>query len=334
MARVINTPTRGIGVKSFAELERWAFKRGVSLYEALLGLSDGVEGAGSLFGGRSQRSLLSFLDLMTDLITARDKLSLPELFDLTLARSGYRDFVRDGTREGEDRWENLLELRGVTQEYAGVEPSEALPLFLEEVALISDVDGLSDDERGPALMTLHAAKGLEFSVVFIVGLDEGLLPHSRSIDNLDAMEEERRLCYVGMTRAMDRLYLVHTFRRTIFGSNELSQPSRFLADLSGDLISGQPPGRQAKQTRQRTSSSWSGPSVLGGSAVQENTGSTAVFPPALTFQVGDTVIHAKFGEGVVIKSHVSDDDQEVEVAFPGLGIKKLSVSFAPLQKKK
>jgi len=176
LSRIINTPARGIGARTAADLEQWAFKLETSTFGALLKLQEEAEGTTLLlpspFAARARKSLLDFADLLTALIVAREKLTLPELFDLTLARSGYRDFVRDGTTEGEERWENLLELRSVAQEYASVDPSEALALFLEEVALVSDVDGLAGDERGPALLTLHAAKGLEFPVVFIVGLDE------------------------------------------------------------------------------------------------------------------------------------------------------------------
>jgi DNA helicase-2/ATP-dependent DNA helicase PcrA len=326
MARIINTPARGIGAKTFASLEEWAFRLGISIWDALLKLRAEGNPTDSPVEARARRALLGFVDLLTALIAARAKSTLPELFDLTLARSGYRDFIRDGSREGEERWENLMELRKVTQAYAGVDPDEALPLFLEEVALVSDVDSLTDDELGPALLTLHAAKGLEFPVVFITGLDEGLLPHSRSIDDIDAMEEERRLCYVGVTRAMDRLYLLHTFRRTVYGSSELSKPSRFLVDLPASLLSGKPPARHSEQPRQSPVTSWS-PLSPAGSASER--------PAAMVprFRIGDTVVHSKFGEGVIVESHMTDDDQEVEVAFPGLGIKKLSVSFAPLEKK-
>jgi DNA helicase-2/ATP-dependent DNA helicase PcrA len=340
MARVINTPARGIGDQTFAALERWAFKLEISIFGALLKLQAEADGdrlaLPSPFGARARQTLLRFADLLATLIAARDKLSLPELFDLTLARSGYRDLVRDSTREGEERWENLLELRSVTQEYASVDPSEALALFLEAVALISDVDSLTEDERGPALMTLHAAKGLEFPVVFIVGLDEGLFPHNRSMDDPDAMEEERRLCYVGVTRAMDRLYLLHTFRRTIFGSSELSVPSRFLTDLPGELVAGQVPsaggkyGPPARIPFQPAPSSGSS-AFTHWTPAKPGVGSSSAVP---RFRVGETVVHAKFGEGVVVKSLVTEDDQEVEVAFPGRGIKKLSVSFAPLERKK
>lgn len=347
MARVINTPTRGIGAKTVAALQHWSFKLETSAFDALLKLQEEGGGASlplpSPFGTRAHKSLLNFLNLLTPLIAAREKLSLPELFDLTLARSGYRDFIRDGTREGDERWENLLELRSVTQEYVSVDPREALSLFLEEVALISDVDGLTEDQRGPALLTLHAAKGLEFPVVFIVGLDEGLFPHTRSMDDPDAMAEERRLCYVGVTRAMDRLYLLHAFRRTIFGQSELCTASRFLIDIPENLVEGRTSYPERSYTRQEQPASRSERRTLNGevhldvgSVTRWSPGRASAAPSAPAsprFKVGDTVIHAKFGEGVVIQSHLSDDDQEVEVAFPDKGIKKLSVNFAPLEKK-
>jgi DNA helicase-2/ATP-dependent DNA helicase PcrA len=341
MARVINTPSRGIGGKTVAALEQWAFKLDTSIFGALLKLREEADGVSpplpSPFSARAGQSLLRFADLLTTLISARDRVTLPELFDLVMARSGYRDFVRDGTREGDERWENLLELRGVTREYASVEPAEALSLFLEQVALVSDVDGLTDDARGPALLTLHAAKGLEFPLVFIVGLDEGLFPHNRSLDDIDAMEEERRLCYVGVTRAMDRLYLLHTFRRTMLGTNQLSVPSRFLADLPRDLVKGQPPPSPGgTDVRQSGLISPSVPKASARSFASLPLGRKApdpLSPIVPRFRVGDTVVHTKFGEGVVIETHLTDDDQEVEVAFPGQGIKKLSVSFAPLEKK-
>jgi len=331
MARVINTPARGIGARTLAALERWAFQLETSPFGALLKLQEEAEGAElplpSPFASRARNALLRFAQLLNTLIAARDRLTLPELFDLTLARSGYREFIRDGTRQGEERWENLLELRGMIQEYAGVDPSEALSLFLEEVALVSDVDGLADDERGAALLTLHAAKGLEFPVVFIVGLDEGLLPHIRSMEDPEALEEERRLCYVGVTRAKDRLYLLHTFRRTRFGSNELSIPSRFLADLPAELVEGMGDTRWRAGQSARWGQSDRGGSVSGADR------SPPLAPTAPRFKVGDTVIHARFGEGVVVKTHLTDDDEEIEVAFPNQGIKRLSVNFAPLEKR-
>jgi DNA helicase-2/ATP-dependent DNA helicase PcrA len=277
--------------------------------------------------------------MLAGLISARESTSLPGLYDLVLARSGYRDAVRDGTHEGEERWDNLMELRAVAQEYAAVEPLEALPLFLEQVALVSDADGLSESEAGPALLTLHAAKGLEFPVVFIVGMDEEILPHKRSLDDPEAMQEERRLCYVGITRARDHLYLVHTFRRAAMGQNNMSVPSRFLADIPDDLVEGrsrsnrgrpQPLDSRTQSGPEDGRTSWRSMTVgrIDGSPAQRS----PVRQALPRFEVGDTVVHARFGEGVVLASHMTTDDQEIEVAFPGQGTKRLSVNLAPLQK--
>jgi DNA helicase-2/ATP-dependent DNA helicase PcrA len=335
MARVINTPARGIGAQTVADLERWAFRLGLSTFNALLKLRDEAEGEQlplpSPFNARARKTLLKFAELLVNLIAARERSSLPELYDQILARSGYRDLVRDGTTEGEERWDNLMELRGVTMEFEAMEPPDALPPFLEQVALVSDADGLRDEESGPALLTLHAAKGLEFPAVFIIGMDEDILPHKRSIDDREAMEEERRLCYVGITRARDRLYLVHTFRRTAQGQDGLSVPSRFLKDIPDELVEG-----RSRTRRQRTEA----PRLHSPSDARDmrvTWRSTPQAPAARRsaqprFRSGDAVVHAKFGEGIVIASHLTNDDEEIEVAFPKQGVKRLSANLAPLQK--
>ncbi|OQY36447.1 MAG: hypothetical protein B6243_03120 [Anaerolineaceae bacterium 4572_5.2] len=262
-----------------------------------------------------------------------------------LVRSGYKAFLDDGTDESLNRWENLQELKTVAQEYDGLDGTEALSAFLEEVALVSDVDALNDDAVGPALLTLHAAKGLEFPVVFMVGMEDGLFPHSRSKDDPEQMEEERRLAYVGVTRAKDRLYLTHTFKRTIYGREEVSTPSPFLSDIPPELVDVQNKrssflGRSQSRSRtpayrRRSSSSSSG------SGYQEQTRRKRPLEPEAPearsvgsgkFKRGERVKHAKFGEGTVIDVKTQNDDEEVTVAFPGQGVKRLLTSFAPLEK--
>jgi DNA helicase-2/ATP-dependent DNA helicase PcrA len=336
MARIINTPARGIGAQTVADLERWAFGLGISAFDALLKLRDETAGERlplpSPFNARGRNALLKFTELLTYLLAARERSSLPELFDTALVRSGYRDFVRDGTPEGQERWDNLLELRGVTQEFAAMDPHEALSAFLEQVALVSDADGLSDGEGAPALLTLHAAKGLEFPVVFIVGMDEDILPHSRSKENREAMEEERRLCYVGITRARDRLYLVHTFRRTALGQGGMSVPSRFLKDIPDELIEGRMRPTRKRVVNQPERSQASGGDMRTAWHTPARAPATGRRPGPARFKAGDTVMHAKFGEGIVIASHLTGDDEEIEVAFPKQGVKRLSTNLAPLQK--
>jgi DNA helicase-2/ATP-dependent DNA helicase PcrA len=158
------------------------------------------------------------------------------IFDAALERSGLQAAIQDGTDEGEERWLNVLELRGHAAEFDEIAPPEGLARFLEEVALVSDQDELEEAPDRVTLITLHAAKGLEFPVVFIVGLEEGLLPHRRALEDERELEEERRLAYVGMTRAKDRLYLVHAHHRSTYGVGAQADPSRFLAELPEDLL--------------------------------------------------------------------------------------------------
>ncbi|MGD8599410.1 MAG: UvrD-helicase domain-containing protein, partial [Anaerolineae bacterium] len=220
LARVINVPPRAIGQKTEAALAAWAAQMGVPAYAALQLLVEAEEMDEEVqvpFGTRARRALLGFILLLEELIQARHELNLLELLDLVLERSGYAAYVQDGTEEGQNRWENILELRTVAREYADLSVEAALTTFLEEVALVSDVDSLDEQVDAPTLLTLHSAKGLEFPVVFIVGMEEKLFPHSRSMEDAEQLEEERRLCYVGVTRAKEYLYLLYTFRRTLYG---------------------------------------------------------------------------------------------------------------------
>ena len=174
--------------------------------------------------------------MMAEFIARSRELNLVDLFDLVVESTGYKQYL-SGLVDGEERWENVLELRTVAQEYRDLKPPEGLAAFLEGVALVSDVDGLEESVDAVTLITLHQAKGLEFPVVFIVGMEDGILPHFKSIDDPEQLEEERRLCYVGITRAKKRVYLVRAFRRSLMGSSTPRQPSRFLKDIPPHLIS-------------------------------------------------------------------------------------------------
>jgi DNA helicase-2/ATP-dependent DNA helicase PcrA len=345
--RIINVPPRSIGKKTIGDLASWAAGRGVPVYAALQVLAESgaqeasEEPVASLqppFGARAQRALLDFLSLIEELSQARRNLNLLELLDLVLERTGYASFARDGTEEGQARWENILELRTVARDYADLPPETALTTFLEEVALVSDVDNLDEKVDAPSLLTLHAAKGLEFRVVFIAGLEEKLFPHSRSMEDREQMEEERRLCYVGVTRAKERLYLLHTFRRTLYGESEIREPSRFLADVPAHLVKGRKDERPAKQPslglepgrflgRGRTSVTTLRPTQVPKPSPVERPQ-----PAALRFRTGDEVQHAVFGKGVVIESKVAGSDEQVTVAFAGVGLKRLMASMAPMDK--
>ncbi len=339
--RILNIPPRGIGKRTMDELARWAERTGQSPYTLLETLKettgDRQQAAeetpptsldarplsfAETFDARTRKTLLAFVHLLGGLRAVQQEKNLTELFDLILEKTGYEDYLRDGTREGDDRWANVLELRKVTEEY--LDPTHiALPQFLEQVALVADVDTLDESVDAPTLMTLHTAKGLEFPVVFIIGLEDGLFPHSRSFEDPDQMEEERRLCYVGITRAKERLYLVHAFRRTFYGSSEPSEPSRFLADIPRELVAG-------AGTEEATESRRSQVTIRSASSATRHSPPAS---PASQFKPGDKVHHATFGYGVVVSSKINRDDEEVDVAFEGKGVKRLLASIAGLKKK-
>jgi len=334
LARVLNVPPRGIGAKTAATLAQWADGLGTSIYGALHILSSQLATRNSQsdeqiktpFTTRARRALLDFVALWDELVTARNRLNALELLDLLLERTSYARWVQDGTKEGEDRWQNILELRTVAQEYALLPVEEGLTTLLEEIALVSDTDNLDETIDTPTLLTLHSAKGLEFLTVFIVGLEEGILPHSRSFDDPEEMEEERRLCYVGITRAKERLCLVHVFRRTLYGQSDMSVPSRFLRDIPSHLVAGQE-GFEIRQGRLGMSAGFARRrtvAIAPGSPVRQAT--------ETEFHAGDKVRHPAFGQGTVIESHIRGGDEEVTVAFAGRGIKKLVASLAKLEK--
>ena len=328
LLRIINVPRRAIGKKTLEQLMGWSNRLGVPIYTALGRVSvqdpedpslarqvpgragsEGREEEETPFHPRSKRILSEFADLLEELIDAGQRLDLLELFDLVLERAGYAEYIRDGTEQGEERWNNVMELRSVASEYADLAPRVGLTTFLEEVALVSDVDNYDERANAPTFLTLHMAKGLEFPVVFIVGLEEGVLPHSRSFDDREAMEEERRLCYVGITRAKGRLYLIHTFRRTLRGLSQVNTPSRFLLDIPPQLVRGSI-GYEGATRLPR------GPATV----------------EVRQFNPGDKVRHLQFGEGVVVSSRLVGDDEEVVVAFVGMKPKRLLVSFAQMEK--
>ena len=231
LGRIINVPARGIGAKTVEELGAWAESRDVSLWEA-------VEAAGENpnLAPRARAQLGVFSELMRGLMTLAQVEPPSAVFDAALERSGLQAGIQDGSDEGEERWTNVLELRNHAAEFDEIAPPEGLARFLEEVALVSDQDELEDVPDRVTLITLHAAKGLEFPVVFMVGLEEGLLPHRRALEDERELEEERRLAYVGMTRAKDRLYLVHAHHRSTYGVGAQSDPSRFLSELPEELL--------------------------------------------------------------------------------------------------
>jgi len=316
LLRVINVPGRGIGQQSQSQLSGWAKSQGISPYEALQLITEQKEHQ-LPFSSRIIKALAVFLSLIQEFIARSQELNLFDLFDLVVKRTGYEEYLLSGVG-GEERWDNILELRTVVQQYRDLKPPEGLASFLEGVTLVSDVDGLDEGVDTVTLITLHQAKGLEFPVVFIVGMEDGILPHIRSFDDPAQMEEERRLCYVGVTRAKQRVYLVRAFRRSLMGSSTVNRPSRFLEDIPPHLVTG--------------GGLWQGEESQVTTAIYSWNKTSAPNVASSGLKDGDHVHHAQFGDGVVVSCKPAKDDVEVVVVFKGAGIKKLLLSFAKLEK--
>ncbi len=340
LTRVINVPGRGIGAKTMQELERWAGVLGVPLYTAIQILARQEDGAlGDEFanaprhpiGTRQAAALVEFLHMLDDLMDVASKNNLSTLLDGVFERTSYRRYLFSGDDEddAQTRWENVEELRNVASEYDQLAPGNGLVSFLEDVALISDADTAEDkskdapeDEGRVTLITLHSAKGLEFPVVFMIAMEEGVLPHVRSFDEPSQMEEERRLCYVGMTRAKERLYLLRAFKRYGMGSSQHNPASRFLKEIPSELIA-QESGVQTNVFGRRAIDRYAQP-------VRDE---RPFVPEEAAFSGGEKVRHPRFGEGIVVSCKESGGDQELTVAFKGeAGIRHLMLSLAPLER--
>jgi len=318
LMRVINVPQRGIGERSLDELTRWSREQGVSEYQALRLLAESADsGAEMPLSARTVKALAGFAVMLERLIERSREVDIMVLFDLVVEGSGYKQYIT-GLIDGEERWENVQELRGVAQDYKDLKPGEGLTALLEGVALVSDVDSLPEKQETVTLITLHQAKGLEFPVVFIVGMEEGIIPHYKSIDDPAQLEEERRLCYVGITRAKRKVYLVRAFRRHLMGSSAVNKPSRFLLDIPEHLL--------ARGGVREKEDEWSSASI---DATEKAIKSNEDLP---VFKAGEHVRHDQFGEGVVVNYHKVKNDAEVVVAFDGVGVKRFLLSFAKIDK--
>jgi len=318
LMRVINVPQRGIGERSLDELTRWSREQGVSEYQALRLLAESADsGAEMPLSARTVKALAGFAVMLERLIERSREVDIMVLFDLVVEGSGYKQYIT-GLIDGEERWENVQELRGVAQDYKDLKPGEGLTALLEGVALVSDVDSLPEKQETVTLITLHQAKGLEFPVVFIVGMEEGIIPHYKSIDDPAQLEEERRLCYVGITRAKRKVYLVRAFRRHLMGSSAVNKPSRFLLDIPEHLL--------ARGGVREKEDEWSSASI---DATEKAIKSDEDLP---VVKAGEHVRHDQFGEGVVVNYHKVKNDAEVVVAFDGVGVKRFLLSFAKIDK--
>ncbi len=290
--RIINVPARSIGERTIEVLRQAERIDELSTWEAIERAARG-EVPGIV--PRTRASLADFAALVRRLRARVGVLPLPELLDEVLEASGYRAMLADGSEDGEERWANLLELRGVTTRYDDLAPEDALDRFLEETALVADQDSYADGADAVTLITLHAAKGLEFPVVFIAGLEEGLFPHSRALDDERELEEERRLAYVGITRAKQRLFLSHAWRRMTWGAGQASVPSRFLLEIPPELMVGPRLDRELEEGGAldldlvfgaRRTSRFGTPIRAGGGAYREGSGRPGAPAPGTTFRPG------------------------------------------------
>ena len=342
LMRVINVPPRGIGAKSVSQLTEWARDEGVPTFTAMqriLGARRDGQPCPVKLPRRAANSIADFANLVEDMANLSVQLPASELIAEALELGGFRQYYQnaedrsasrsDGQRP-EERWENLMELRETAREFDAEDPADGLASLLERISLVAEVDNYEESEDSLTLITLHQAKGLEFPVVFIVGLEEGILPHYRSIETdaqagTDAqVEEERRLCYVGMTRAQQRLYLLRAFRRGFMGSSGPTNASRFLREIPEDLLASPEQSRPAAVTTSK--------SARQSPAMFQMPDAPAV-PAKAAPAIGETVRHSSFGEGVVIDCLAIPGDHEVTVHFAGsVGIKRLLLSYAPLEK--
>ncbi|HVV66845.1 MAG TPA: UvrD-helicase domain-containing protein [Candidatus Saccharimonadales bacterium] len=311
--RIVNVPTRGIGAKSVQTFFSWQQTHGLTLERALAEVANCED-----LTPKARKGLSELGDMLASLRTVSQDAAVTGLIDSLLRRIDYLHYLDDGTPQGEARQENVRELLSVAQEYQDA----GLDGFLEEVALVSDLDGADFSGDAVTLMTLHAAKGLEFPVVFMTGMEESIFPHSRALYDQSEMEEERRLCYVGMTRAKEELYMMYATTRLLYGGLQHNPPSRFLSEIDGEFTTNQ--GFAFSQRGGFSGIQEETPTILG--APQTNNSDEPRYVPDLV--EGDGVRHQVFGHGTVLEI----EGDNVTVYFKGKGTRKLNVAFAPLEK--
>ena len=325
LRRIVNVPRRGVGDTSVDRLDRWARDHGRSFASAI----ENAEAAG--VSGKALGGLRALVELMSELRAERDAgAGAAQLLEEVLDRTGYiAEVAAEHTVEAAGRVENLEELIGAARE------SEDLDSFLEQVSLIADVDEIDSDTSKVTLMTLHTAKGLEYPVVFMVGMEEGVFPHLRSLGEPDELEEERRLAYVGITRARERLYLSHAWCRTLWGQTQYNAPSRFIREIPEALIRTDGGSRRASgESRSGGRGGLSGRDEIVEAAMRRGKVGPVHGTGAdrLGLRAGETVVHAKWGEGVVLSVEGEGERAEARVRFPSVGEKHLALSLAPLKR--
>ncbi|ATH62271.1 ATP-dependent DNA helicase UvrD/PcrA [Staphylococcus pasteuri] len=323
LQRIINVPKRGVGPSSVEKIQTYAVQNNISMFDALgevdfIGLSKKVT-----------QECISFYEMIQNLIKEQEFLEISEIVEEVLVKSGYRDMLdREQTLESRSRLENLDEFMSVPKDYEENTPLEEQSLinFLTDLSLVADIDE-ADTESGVTLMTMHSAKGLEFPIVFIMGMEESLFPHIRAIKSDDdhEMEEERRICYVAITRAEETLYITNATTRMLFGRSQSNMPSRFLKEIPEDLMESHSGSKRqtiqpkAKPTQKR--------------GFSKRTTSSKKQVTSSDWKVGDKVTHKAWGEGMVSNVNEKNGSVELDIIFKSEGPKRLLAQFAPIEKK-
>jgi len=311
LMRIANEPKRGIGKTT---LEKW-----IALESEEDRIQVGLKITSQESGLREDKAkvIREFSKILSSLVKQQKKLKLSECIESICEQTGYKDMLlEEKTIESEARWENIQELLTVSKRYDDLDPEESLEQFLEDTALVSDTDDIQEESRAVQCMTLHSSKGLEFPYIFIVGLEEGILPHSRSYLSQSELEEERRLMYVGITRAREKVYLLYTLQRALFGNIQANPPSRFLSEIPQELIeeTEQTESILEKYTKQNKQKFYSSKSKRKQKKKKDE------------FVDGEKVSHEKFGQGMII----SQTDEDITIAFQGAGLKKLAKGIVAL----
>ncbi|MEX3625437.1 DNA helicase PcrA [Viridibacillus arvi] len=318
-SRIVNVPKRGIGKTTITQIEQYARKNKKSMFEALYNIHEiGVT-------PRSINKLIEFREMLQVWIQMQDYMSVTSLLEDFLDRTGYRN-IYTGSSDAESRLENIDEFLSITQHFEADSNDTSLIAFLTDLALISDIDTVDDEDDQVLLMTVHGSKGLEYPVVFIIGMEEGVFPHNRSLSEPDQMEEERRLAYVAITRAETQLHITSAMKRTLFGRTNFNQPSRFINEIPDELIQDQD-DNNAKPINNSTISDSSN-SVLDwldeiGETLEEE---------KPEWSIGDKLSHAKWGRGIVVNVKGKGDSLEIDVTFPTVGVRRLLARFAPIER--
>lgn len=303
--RIVNRPKRGIGAGTLGKVQNFAEERGLSLYEAALKSEENPA-----LSGTYAKRVLNFTEIIEELKEEQDEIALARLTEKLLDKSGYRHNLEEKkTDKAESRLENIEELFSVINEYMKNSEDNTLAGFLEEVTLMSDIDSMEEEQSALTLMTIHSAKGLEFPAVFLVGMEEGIFPHSNSMFDQQEMEEERRLCYVGMTRAEERLYLSRAQLRLRFGERTMNPPSQFIEEIPDELLTGNLSAGSDEQEEELFEESSS----------------------ASNYSVGQKVVHPRWGIGTIL-SIKGDKNIELKITFDGGKTRNLLAEYAPIQK--